>query len=119
MRLLHIQSIHSFGPGGAPPVLLMPPLGRGAADFAAAARDARAAVAATPNAEYRNGGNAPLLIIQGLDDRIAPPENGRQLKAELGDRVRLLELDQCGHAMLPERLRRIAAELIAYLKAQS
>ena len=33
------------------------------------------------------GGNAPLLVIQGLQDTVALPENGRLLKAEFGDRV--------------------------------
>jgi pimeloyl-ACP methyl ester carboxylesterase len=83
-----------------------------------AASGERKAVAATPNAEYRHAGTAPLLIIQGLEDRLAPPANGRVLKEELGERARLVELDGCGHAMLPEQPDRIAAEVLAFLKGQ-
>jgi pimeloyl-ACP methyl ester carboxylesterase len=84
----------------------------------AASAEERKAVTATPNAEYRAAGTAPLLIIQGLQDRLAPPANGRVLKEELGDRVRLVDLDGCGHAMLPEQPDRIAAEVVAFLKPQ-
>ena len=84
----------------------------------AAAQAERAAVAATPTSDYRHAGTAPILIIQGLDDRMAPPANGRILKDELGERVKLIELGDCGHAMLPEQPERIAAEVIAYLRAR-
>jgi pimeloyl-ACP methyl ester carboxylesterase len=85
--------------------------------YAAAAQLERAAVAATPNAEYRHAGTAPVLIVQGLQDRMAPPANGRLLKDELGDRVKLVELDGCGHAMLPEQPGRIAEEVITFLRS--
>lgn len=49
------------------------------------------------------GGKAPMLVIQGLEDVIAPPENGRSLKADYPDRVTLVEFPGLGHAMLRER----------------
>jgi pimeloyl-ACP methyl ester carboxylesterase len=44
------------------------------------------------------GGTAAILIIQGLQDQIAPPENGPLLKAEAPHRVELVELDGASHA---------------------
>ncbi len=85
---------------------------------ATAAAGERAAVAATPPRDYRHAGTAPILIVQGLQDRMAPPANGRILKEELGGRVTLIELEECGHAMLPEQPERIAAEVVAYLKTR-
>ena len=49
------------------------------------------------------GGKAPMLVIQGLEDVVAPPENGRSLKADYPDRVTLVEFPDLGHAMLRER----------------
>ncbi len=43
------------------------------------------------------GGKASMLVIQGLADIIAPPENGRSLKADYPDRVTLIELPDVGH----------------------
>jgi pimeloyl-ACP methyl ester carboxylesterase len=61
------------------------------------------------------GGSVPLLVIQGLQDTVALPENGRQLTAAFGDRVELIEIDGAGHALLPEQPERIAAGVLAFL----
>jgi len=79
-----------------------------------------AATRATPVEGWWNAGSAvPLLVIQGLQDTVAPPENGRMMKAELGDRVELLEIDGAGHALLPEQPEKIAAAIIAFAKRHS
>jgi len=57
----------------------------------------------TPSEEWLFGGAAPILIIQGRHDRLAPPENGRWLRERLGERVQLVELADSGHALLPEQ----------------
>jgi len=62
------------------------------------------------------GGSAPLLVVQGLQDTVALPENGRLLKAEFGDRVQLTEVDQAGHALLPEQPDIVAANVLAFLR---
>ncbi len=62
------------------------------------------------------GGSAPLLVIQGLQDAVALPENGRLLKAEFGDRVQLTEIDRAGHALLPEQPEFVATNVLAFLK---
>ena len=46
---------------------------------------------------------------------MALPDNGRQLKAEFGDRVELMELDGAGHALLPERPDAIANAVLAFI----
>jgi pimeloyl-ACP methyl ester carboxylesterase len=63
------------------------------------------------------GGSAPLLVIQGLQDTVALPENGRLLKAEFGDRVQLIEVEGAGHALLPEQPEIVAANVLAFLRA--
>jgi pimeloyl-ACP methyl ester carboxylesterase len=83
-----------------------------------AARAQRAAIQATDPASWRAGGSAPMLIVQGLNDRIAKPENGHILKRELGDRVTLVDLDQAGHALLPEQPEVIAEAIIPWLTAR-
>lgn len=83
--------------------------------YPAVMRQQGAAVRATPGDNYRHAGSAPMLIIQGLQDRLAVPANGRLLKEELGERVTLVELEGAGHALLPEQPEAIAAALIEFL----
>jgi pimeloyl-ACP methyl ester carboxylesterase len=58
---------------------------------------------ATPREEWLEGGSAPMLVIQGRHDRLAPPTNGRWLRERLGTRVELVELASAGHALFPEQ----------------
>ena len=76
-----------------------------------------AANAATPVADWWDAGSAPLLVVQGLADRMAPPANGRMLKDSLGERVTLVELENASHALLPERPDAIARAVIGFLAA--
>ena len=57
----------------------------------------------TPREEWLAGGTAPILVIQGRHDRLAPPANGRWLRERLGERVELVELANSGHALFPEQ----------------
>jgi len=76
-----------------------------------------AAARATPVAGWWHAGSrTPLLVIQGLQDTVAPPENGRMMKAELGDRVELVDIDGAGHALLPEQPEKIAEAIIAFAR---
>ena len=68
--------------------------------------------------EWWAGGGKPMLVVQGLEDGIAPPENGRDLKKLYPDRVKLVELEKTAHAMLPEQPAPIAEAVIGWLKAQ-
>ena len=77
----------------------------------------RAANSATSVDNWWNaGGNVPILVIQGLQDRAAPSENARLLKAEAPDRVELIELDGAGHALLPEKPAKISVAVTRFLR---
>lgn len=69
--------------------------------------------------DWWHGGAAPMLVIQGTHDIVAPPGNGHLLAAELGERVKVIDLPDVGHAMLPERPREIAAAMVAWLKQRT
>jgi pimeloyl-ACP methyl ester carboxylesterase len=75
----------------------------------------RAAGAATPVEDWWNAGHAPLLVAQGADDVIAPPENGKLLREQHGERVQLAEIPNAGHAILPEQPEAVAGAVLAYL----
>lgn len=77
------------------------------------------AVHATNVDDWWTAGTAPVLVIQGLDDRVAPPGNGRELVDRLGARARLVELPNAGHALLPEQPEAIARAVLEFLLAQS
>ncbi len=81
-----------------------------------AAAAQRAAVAATDPHDFRGGGDAPMLIVQGLGDRVAPPANGRALRDESPGRVRLVEIADAGHALLPEQPEAVAAAVLDFLR---
>lgn len=68
------------------------------------------------------GARAPhVLVVQGLQDRVAVPENGRRyvadLRAEAVD-ARLVELHGAGHALLPEQPDAITEALLAFFASQ-
>lgn len=75
-----------------------------------------AANAATPLEDWWAGGEAPILVIQGLDDVVAPPENGRDLKDKLADRVTLVELASAGHVLLPEQPDAVSDAILTFLR---
>jgi pimeloyl-ACP methyl ester carboxylesterase len=69
----------------------------------------------TPIEDWWSGGNAPIMVIQGLEDICALPDNGRALKEEFGDRITLIEIPNAAHALLSEQPTFIADNVIAYL----
>ena len=82
-------------------------------------RQATAQLAAnerTPLADWWTGGTAPLLVVQGLDDRWAPPGNGRALRTHVGDRMRLVEIPQAGHFLLLEQPQAVADAVLTFLR---
>ena len=65
--------------------------------------------------EWWGAGTAPLLVIQGLDDEIAPPGNGHTLREQFGERVRVIDLPRAGHFLLleqPGTVSRAVAEFV-------
>lgn len=81
------------------------------------ARAQDAADNATPSSAWWHAGETRLLVVQGLQDIIAVPENGRLLKSEFGDRVTLVEFDGAGHALLPEKPAEIASTILSFMAA--
>jgi pimeloyl-ACP methyl ester carboxylesterase len=62
------------------------------------------------------GGKAPMLVLQGLHDVIAPPENGRSLQQDHPERVTLVEFEDLGHAMVRERPELVGDAIVSWAK---
>jgi pimeloyl-ACP methyl ester carboxylesterase len=60
-------------------------------------------------------GNMKYLVEQGTDDQIAPPENGKLLKQELGARVTLISFPGAGHLFIVTRHEKAAADVVSFL----
>ena len=75
----------------------------------------RAAVASTPRDDWWSASVGRVLVVQALDDAVAPPGNGRRYVAESAPHAVLVEIEGAGHAMLPEQPERIAAALLEFL----
>ncbi|MEQ1913354.1 MAG: alpha/beta hydrolase [Vicinamibacterales bacterium] len=82
---------------------------------------ARAAVARasreTPVDEWWLGGRSPMLVIQGLNDRVAPAANGRMLRDAAPNRVTLVELENTGHMAVFERPKEVVRAAVAFWRA--
>ncbi len=78
----------------------------------------RKAGGATVTERWWRAGSAPVLLVQALEDPVAPPSNAAVLKRDLGDRLTLVALPHASHAMLPEQPAAIAAVLIQYLNGE-
>ncbi len=82
---------------------------------AAAAQEA--AAKASPLAEWwAPPGTVRYLILQGAEDRIAPPANGADVQRELGARATLVNVPGAGHLLPIEQPEAAAAEIVAFLK---
>lgn len=66
-----------------------------------------------------SAGTAPLLVIQGLDDKAAPPGNGHALRERLGERVRVVDLPHAGHFLLLEQPEAVARAVSEFLGADN
>ena len=59
-----------------------------------------------------------LLVVQGLDDRRAPPGSGLALRDQVGARVRLVEIPQAEHFLVLEQHQAVAEAIITFLREQ-
>ncbi len=77
-----------------------------------------AAADATRSSEFWRGGDAPMLVIQAEDDKLAPASaSGSLLAEEFPKRVTLVEIAGAGHALLPEHPAPIRDAVLAFLEA--
>ncbi len=74
---------------------------------------------ATPLEDWWGAGDAPVLVVQGLEDRSAPPANGYALHDRFPKRVRVVDIPNAGHALLPEQPEAIAEAVIPFLRGES
>jgi len=84
-------------------------------------RTSRLQTRATSNVPFREwwaGGSAPLLLVQGMQDRVAPPEHAAYpLREEYGQRVAVVEIEHAGRAILPEQPDEVQAAIVDFLAA--
>jgi pimeloyl-ACP methyl ester carboxylesterase len=78
----------------------------------------RAAGLATPVEDWWAGGTKPVLVIQGLDDRAAPPANGHALRDRHGDRVYVVDLPNAGHGMVLEKPEAVAEAIDEWVRGR-
>ncbi|MFC7751782.1 alpha/beta fold hydrolase [Tsukamurella soli] len=71
---------------------------------------------ATAVSLYEGGGTAPLLIVQGGQDAIAPPAGSLALQKKIGDRASRTVIDGAGHCMVAEQPRRLAEATAEFLR---
>lgn len=62
-----------------------------------------------------SAGKAPILVLQPMQDVLAPPENAEQLRRQEGERVTVVYIDRAGHALLPEQPEMVARQVAQYL----
>ncbi|MEY4633007.1 MAG: hypothetical protein RLZ18_379 [Actinomycetota bacterium] len=76
------------------------------------------AVQAIPLEEWWQGGMAPMLVITGLDDVFAVPQNAYSL-AEKRANTRLVGLPNCGHNMIFEVPEDLVALTVDHIRRNS
>lgn len=110
-RLKHLQTAF-FAPGNDPSVWLD-------GWWPETALTQTAAVRATPVEDWWEAGGKPMTILQAEFDAIATRENADDLKRRLGDRVKIIDITNAGHAMLPEQPEQIARAVLSVLPTPS
>jgi pimeloyl-ACP methyl ester carboxylesterase len=71
----------------------------------------------TPLEDWWSGGQAPMLVLQGRDDRMAPPANGHALHERFGERVRVVDIERAGHLLPLEVMEAVAREIANFIGA--
>ena len=79
----------------------------------------RAAVANADLEHYWGAGNAPILQIVADLDPFEPPENRDDLRAEYGDRVTTVVIEDASHALFPEQPTAVADAVTDYLSTMT
>ena len=77
----------------------------------------RAAAAATQQAEWWSGGQAPILEVQADLDPFKPPAKRNEMRDEFGDRVTVVVIPDASHALIPEQPAAVAQAIAAWATA--
>jgi len=86
----------------------------------AAAAAQRAANHATAQADWIEPPNQmPFLVVQGLKDRVAPPDHGYALRDRLGPRVQVADIPEAGHMVFLEQPDSVADAIVSFLRQQA
>ncbi|TGN14400.1 alpha/beta fold hydrolase [Leptospira ilyithenensis] len=76
----------------------------------------RKATDSVSHQSWWGGGNAPMLVVQANQDRVAPPEHtSKLLKEEFGSRITIAEIENSGHSLLPEQPEKIEKSILSFL----
>jgi pimeloyl-ACP methyl ester carboxylesterase len=82
----------------------------------AAAIEKQAAESTPLDVWWAPPGKTKYLILQGAEDQIAPPENGEDLKQELGDRATLVNVPGAAHLVPLEQPETAASHAIGFIQ---
>ena len=74
-----------------------------------------AALEATEMEDWWDATAPHVLVIQGLADAVAPPENGRRYVHDHADVARLVEIPDAGHALILEQADRVGQAVVCFL----
>jgi pimeloyl-ACP methyl ester carboxylesterase len=74
----------------------------------------------TPHADYWQAGRAPVLDLIALADPLRPPATHGDIRDDLGAaRVTIVTIPNASHAVVMEKTRRVAEELIKFARANA
>ncbi len=88
---------------------------RAGASWRVARKAQQRATRCTPVESWWDGGTAPTLVIQGLEDRTAVPENGRRLARDFPERVRLIEIEKGGHRLFRDCPEVVIPQVVGFI----
>ena len=76
------------------------------------------AAQSTPVEDFLRGGTAPMLVLTGLDDRVAVPQNALNI-AVTRPNTRLVGIPNCGHNMIFEVLDDLVMYTVEHIQRNS
>lgn len=106
---LRLVDLAFFAPGNDATVWIDGWHGGVAAAQGAATRD-------QPVDHWWGAGGKSMLVVQPIDDVLAPAGNAQMIIDDFGDRATLVEIADAGHALLPEQPAAVADAILTFLR---
>lgn len=75
----------------------------------------KALAASYEDDSWHCAGGVPMLIVQPMQDRLAAPENAYALKEKCSQDIEIVEVQNAGHALLPEQPEAVAKAVLDFL----